>query len=163
MATWLIHFRIADEILDRLDRNSLDPAAFIMGNVAPDCGIPDADGMNYTHPRKVSHFGKSGQREYSRFFNDYFSAAKDSVSRSFFLGYYLHLLTDDAWVEKIYRPISDRFGGEFPDFTDFTHHMRAEWAELDLRYLAENPPLSAYEIFCSIREFPNRYLAFFSG
>ena len=36
MASWMIHLRIADKLLDRIP--GLSPIEFIMGNMAPDSG-----------------------------------------------------------------------------------------------------------------------------
>ena len=41
MASWMIHLRIADKLLDRIP--GLSPIEFIMGNMAPDSGVPNAD------------------------------------------------------------------------------------------------------------------------
>ena len=42
MATWMTHLRIADNLLDRIP--DLSPIEFIMGNLAPDSGVPNPDG-----------------------------------------------------------------------------------------------------------------------
>ena len=36
MASWMIHLRIADKLLDRIP--DISPIEFIMGNMAPDSG-----------------------------------------------------------------------------------------------------------------------------
>ena len=38
MASWAIHFRIADLFLERIP--NLNKEYFIIGNIAPDCGVP---------------------------------------------------------------------------------------------------------------------------
>ena len=41
MASWMVHLRIADILLDQLP--GLRPVEFIVGNLAPDSGVPNAD------------------------------------------------------------------------------------------------------------------------
>ena len=40
MASWMIHLRIADKLLDKIP--NLSPIEFLMGSMAPDSGIPTA-------------------------------------------------------------------------------------------------------------------------
>ena len=54
MASWMIHLRIADLLLDRIPR--LDETAFVFGNIAPDSGIPNADWSVFTPSKSVSHY-----------------------------------------------------------------------------------------------------------
>jgi len=161
VATWMIHFRVADALLRRLEEEIPDREAFVFGNVAPDCGIPDESGMNYTPPRAVSHFGKAGERDYDRFFSAYYFHAKERDEQSFFLGYYSHLLTDDEWVNRILYPKYERFGGEFADFASFTAVMRNEWTELDRRYIRDHPSLFSYALFGRISPEKNHLLPHF--
>ena len=46
MASWMVHLRIADKILDRIE--TLDESAFVLGNIAPDSGVPNEEsgGLN---------------------------------------------------------------------------------------------------------------------
>lgn len=39
MASWMVHLRIADAFLDKLE--NIDETAFVMGNIAPDSGVPN--------------------------------------------------------------------------------------------------------------------------
>ena len=54
MASWMVHLRIADEILKRME--GLDETAFVIGNIAPDSGVPNEDWSKYFPPKNVSHF-----------------------------------------------------------------------------------------------------------
>ncbi len=54
MASWMVHLRIADELLKALD--PIDETAFVMGNIAPDSGVPSEDWKEYHPPKSVSHF-----------------------------------------------------------------------------------------------------------
>ena len=54
MASWMVHLRIADRLLDRI--SGLSPVEFIMGNIAPDSGIPNEDWTAFKPSTKISHF-----------------------------------------------------------------------------------------------------------
>ena len=54
MASWIIHLRVAQEICQRLALQHID--RFILGNIAPDSGIPKADGSGYLPDAEISHF-----------------------------------------------------------------------------------------------------------
>ena len=54
MASWMIHLRVAQGIYRQLGLKHIDE--FIMGNIAPDSGIPTADGTGYQPDAEVSHF-----------------------------------------------------------------------------------------------------------
>ncbi len=54
MASWMVHLRSADELLKYTDR--IDETAFVMGNIAPDSGVPSEDWSEYHPPKNVSHF-----------------------------------------------------------------------------------------------------------
>ena len=93
MASWMIHLRIADELLLCLD--GIDETAFVMGNIAPDSGVPNSSWTEFHPPKMVTHFYKkteSGRAiDLDSFCRQYFS---ESLIRgyslrehSFFLGY----------------------------------------------------------------------------
>ena len=43
MASWMVHLRIADCLLDRLsETGKIDDTAFVVGNIAPDSGVPNS-------------------------------------------------------------------------------------------------------------------------
>ena len=54
MASWMVHLRIADILLDRIE--GLDMNAFVLGNIAPDSGVPNEDWSVFTPPGNVTHF-----------------------------------------------------------------------------------------------------------
>ena len=54
MASWMVHLRIADELLGHSD--NIDETAFVMGNIAPDSGVPSEDWTEYHPPKAISHF-----------------------------------------------------------------------------------------------------------
>lgn len=54
MASWMVHLRVADKLLERLPK--LEETAFIVGNIAPDSGVPNGDWTAYAPSSEVSHF-----------------------------------------------------------------------------------------------------------
>ena len=54
MASWIVHLRIADRLLEHI--TGLDPAQFAIGNVAPDSGRPDEKWENFDPPGEVTHY-----------------------------------------------------------------------------------------------------------
>ena len=54
MATWGSHFRIAENILKTY--TNLNRQLFAIGNIAPDCGLPNDDWSAFTPPKELSHF-----------------------------------------------------------------------------------------------------------
>ena len=57
MASWMVHLRIADKLLNEL--KDIDETAFVMGNIAPDSGVPNDDWTKFTPPKTVSNFNDS--------------------------------------------------------------------------------------------------------
>ena len=54
MASWMVHLRIADRLLDSLPK--LSAVDFVVGNIAPDSGVPNQDWSEFTPSVIVSHF-----------------------------------------------------------------------------------------------------------
>jgi hypothetical protein len=121
MASWMVHLRIADKLLDRLE--GLDETLFIVGNIAPDSGVPNEDWSSFTPSGDVSHFKAKGtdksKIDIDRYVNEYFT--KDMIKNysakefSFFLGYLTKEMSDkfveDA-VETIMMRIKPMIEGE---------------------------------------------------
>ena len=110
MASWMIHLRIADQLLDQIP--GLDETAFVIGNIAPDSGVPNEDWSVYSPPKSVSHYKVKGENgntfDLVSFVREHFSPEMiRSFSLrefSFFLGYYAHLLTDVEWISEVLQP-----------------------------------------------------------
>lgn len=62
MPTWINHFRIADKLLDKI--KLLDKEYFVIGTIAPDCGIPDKYHGVYKPYTGITHF--TSELEYSK-------------------------------------------------------------------------------------------------
>ena len=54
MASWMVHLRISDKLIDELC--NLSHTEFVVGNIAPDSGIPNDDWSVFTPSGDVSQF-----------------------------------------------------------------------------------------------------------
>ena len=99
MAEWVSHLIVADrvwEILPWLKRHE-----FCVGNIAPDCNIPNEDWSEFTPSREITHWMKGKRKkadDCSAFRDEYILKRIGEISSeeelSFLLGYYAHLITD---------------------------------------------------------------------
>lgn len=136
MATWMVHLRIADGIMKGIPE--LERQEFIMGNIAPDSGVPNEDWSVFTPNTNVSHFKKDGEISIPLFSDKYMNkelwAGYSEKEKSFFLGYYVHLLTDVLWKENIVDPSMERFRELFEKdkdaiwkFSGLSQNMKRQW------------------------------------
>lgn len=137
MATWMTHLRIGDLIYDAISASWLDPLYFGFGSIAPDCGIPLPDG-SYDPPKEETHYGHSNHRDYARFARERLTDQAGDREYSFYLGYYLHLVTDEAWLNQVFRVERDAFRATFPSDIAFNQTIKNEYDVLDARFLKQN-------------------------
>ena len=187
MASWMMHFRVADAILqtDMMRGAPQEVAeAFILGNVAPDSGTPLPDGRGYLPDKATSHFmrrftgtpaGQNPERcDPSLLIEAWLEpalAAGDRIAAAFYLGYLCHLVTDNAWVRDFIYPAKERFshlrltdGVETPEgVARFYAFLKKDWYDMDFLYIRHHPELPAYRLFLAVEKPENRYLPFFSA
>ena len=166
MASWMIHLRIADKLLDRIP--DLSPIEFIMGNLAPDSGIPNEDGTTFTPDKIISHY-KTGDNTMNpdayiaQFFTPALRSGYDERQYAFYLGYLTHLLADVLWHDQIYLPCRARHMDEFEaDKNGFISRVKKDWYDLDFLYLKKHPGFRAFRAYLGSVGFVNRYLDFFA-
>lgn len=170
MASWMVHLRIADKLLDKLP--ALSPVEFIMGNMAPDSGVPNEDWSKFTPSTQVSHFrvdDGNGKKKMdleaflSRWFTPELQSHYDEKAYSFFLGYYTHLLTDCLWSEKIAEPTQRRLALQFAaDRSGTWEKVKGDWYDLDYLYLKKHPGFRAFRVYLGAVGFRNTYMDIFS-
>ena len=168
MATWMAHLRIADKLLDIFD--GVDKTAFIMGNIAPDSGVPC--GERYVPDKNVSHYrlvGDDGIKTYGWwiFAEKYLTPEKiktyDKKQFSFYLGYLTHLLADVQWGTVIHIPLKARDSENYyKDKNATVCKWKKDWYDLDHLFIRNNPDFRAFEIYKNAGEFKNTFLDFFS-
>ena len=161
MATWMTHLRIADKFIELIDECVFNLPEFVVGNIAPDCGIPNSDGLTYNPDKDVTHFGYTENRDYKKFKKKYLDKKLDDKSPFLFLGYYMHLLVDEEWGRQIAGPEIKRLMTIIPDEKTVSDLLKSDWYDLDKLYIKNNPDMRAFNIFVSIKSFPNRYFDFF--
>lgn len=136
MAEWVSHLIVADRVLKKLPR--LKKHEFCIGNIAPDCNIPNEDWTEFTPPRQVTHWMTGEKKKASdcfRFCEEYIIGRQDRIRTeeelSFLLGYYTHLITD-AELQRITRDpgrIAAAWARakQFPELAEKAKGMEETW------------------------------------
>jgi len=150
MATWGSHFRIAENISKKYTK--LNRKFFAIGNIAPDCGLPNNDWSAFTPPKDISHFTVGGVSDFLGMQTDKFVLSdvkfysqhiKDSEiissqgDRSFLLGYFTHLITDNLWNYYIMKPLKEKYLRELQNQPNFIWTVKRDWYDLDKIYITE--------------------------
>lgn len=168
MASWMIHLRVADHLLDQIP--NLSPKEFVVGNIAPDSGLPNEDWSRFTPDATLSHFKLDNRVpktiHISLFVQRHFTPAQQrSYSReafSFFLGYLVHLLTDQLWSTQVVLPLKHRFPLEWAENkNDLIWRAKADWYDLDYLYLQQHPSFRAFSIYEQAVGFRNSFMDIF--
>lgn len=173
MASWIIHLRIADELLRHLD--PVDETAFVFGNMAPDSGVPNEDWSAFYPPTSVSHFKKEKEKKdplkstidvgafRDRYLNDAKVRGYSLREYSFFLGYYAHLLTDVRWTETVYADLLRSHPEACAaDKKKLVRTAKEDWYDLDFLYLEAHPDFHAFSVYEKAESFENKYMDIFS-
>lgn len=168
MATWMAHLRIADKLLDLFE--FVEQPEFVMGNIAPDSGIPY--GTEYVPNKTTSHFmfknsdGKNtfGWQQFSEKYLSYDKIQSYNKKEfSFYLGYLTHLLSDFKWIEVVHIPLKEKDGENYrKDKNATVWKWKKDWYDLDHRFIRDNPDFRAFLIYKNTVDFNNTYLSFFS-
>lgn len=170
MASWMVHFRIADALLD--SGKELAPVEFVFGNIAPDSGVPNADWSAFTPSSDLSHFKTTTEdglkdihiEEYTKAYFTEEQRRKYTIKqKSFYLGYLTHLLTDILWAEKIVRPSKEKFRELYDrNRTEWIWTLKKDWYDLDFLFLREHPDFRAFCLYEGAVDFQNEFLDFFA-
>ena len=163
MASWMIHLRIADKLLDKIP--DLSPIEFIMGNMAPDSGVPNEDWSSFSPSTAISHYrvdDGTGKKiiEVHRYEENYFTSehrkSYNDQQYSFYLGYYTHLLTDILWSELVAWPVRK----QYPQVN--WEVIKEDWYDQDFLYIKNHPGFRAFRAYLGSIGFVNRYMDFFA-
>ena len=166
MASWMVHLRIADKLLDRIPE--LSPVEFIVGNIAPDSGVPNEDWSSFTPNTKISHFKSSGKKAgpetfAAKYFTHEQRTGYDTPQFSFYLGYLTHLMTDVLWSDQIAVPTLVLHTKEdAPDREEFIWKIKEDWYDLDYKYLRDHPGFRAFRVYLGAVGFRNDFMEEFS-
>jgi hypothetical protein len=161
MATWMVHFRIAENLLNK--GLLVSEKEFVVGNIGPDCGLPDKVTGEFSPDKQVTHFKVDGKINPGLFLDQYIKKDRVDVTSpwfSFYLGYYLHLVTDVEWSrmhrEKKREPMYQDILGT----PEYTRKIKGDWYGSDFVYLHENRDTIFHHVFQHIKSFPD-YLDIF--
>lgn len=168
MASWMIHLRIADALLDCW--KDLEQTAFVMGNLAPDSGVPNEDWSVFTPPYDCTHFKTKTERgsaiDVERFCAEYLS--DEALRRynekefSFFLGYCVHLMTDIRWGKTIFAELKREHQKEYEENpNELVRIAKEDWYDLDFLYFEQHPHFRAFSVFEHAVGFENEFMEMF--
>lgn len=161
MASWIVHFQIAEKLLDLVDEKYWEQ--FIVGNIGPDCGRKKEGSDDFDPSSSITHWMAGKDKNSLRsddFFNTYL-LHPSSDKMYFYLGYYVHLLTDKLWSSQIYMPLAEQYKELIDRDPSFVMRIKKDWYDLDFLYLKEHPDFKAFAIFASIEQFDNVYLDYY--
>lgn len=167
MASWMVHLRIADKLLDKIPM--LSPVEFIVGNIAPDSGVPNEDWSAFSPSTKISHFKGEGNIAVPEFFAcKYFTAEQQANYNrrqyAFYLGYLTHLITDVLWIRDIYDPSKVKFPELRAELgNNFIWKIKEDWYDLDFKYLRDHPGFRAFRVYLGAVGFVNEFMEEFSA
>lgn len=148
--------RVAEYFMNRYFK--LNNAEFLVGNIAPDCGVPER-GEEFIPAYSVTHWETDGLVS-AKLFRD---RMLGGYLQPFLLGYYIHLLTDMEWTRFV-RCMIDSLPlyADFPQNPETRAQAKKDWYGQDVLYLARNPNSIFYSMFLNIKDFPNRYLDYYT-
>ena len=169
MASWMVHLRIADKLLS--SNSFLKAKEFIVGNIAPDSGVPNEDWSKFSPPTKISHFkipredGKliiSVNKYKEKYFTSDLLDTYTPEQYSFYVGYLTHLLTDILWIERVFNPTATKDPNYSADPSFAVSEWKKDWYDLDFLYLYEHPDFKAFATYLSAEGFENTFMEEFS-
>ncbi len=148
MATWLAHLRIADYFINNIDW--LNASEFTVGSVAPDCGYGEKDSFgDFIPPPSITHWTETGRKvdcRYKDFYETYLNGGIKDSDYSFYLGYYIHLLTDIMWSSRIYMPTRIKYKEQYEENPEFLKIIKVDWYDLDHKFLRDNPNFKPFRL-----------------
>ena len=161
MAMWGVHLRVARRFLEKIDKSH--QREFVIGNIAPDCGYGKKDSLGeFTPPPEVTHWSPSGMKRdcrYKDFFDTFLSGDRDD-DFWFYLGYYVHLLTDIMWSVTMYMPTRIKYETEYAKNPEFIKVIKKDWNDIDLLHLkklSEHPCLDIIKNAGEIKDYLTYY------
>lgn len=147
MATWGVHLRIAGKLFDKIPEENR--REFVIGAVAPDCGYGKKDSNGeFDPPPYVTHWSPSGMKHdcrYKDFANEYLTGERND-DYWFYLGYYIHLLTDIMWSVTVYMPTKRKYAKEFEHDPNFLRAIKKDWNDIDAAYFQSENRRPCYDI-----------------
>ncbi|MBR4082082.1 MAG: hypothetical protein IKK21_09890 [Clostridia bacterium] len=163
MASWMIHLRVADRLLDTL--HVPEAEAFILGTMAPDSGVVTENG--YEPPKEVTHFRMDDGSGRVRVCPEAYAArylfgALSQEARAFHLGYVTHLICDLCWNRVILPEAKSSFPALLEtDPAAFWRMVKQDWYDMDFLFLRAHPDFRPWQIYCRLTDMENHYVDFY--
>lgn len=157
MASWIAHMRIAEYFINKYE--TLNNLSFLVGSIAPDCGVPNDDSTDYTPKKYITHWFNGTDFDVNDFRMKHLQD-KDTKF-PFYLGYYFHLLLDREWTRFL------NLKRNAPNETDriidkvLINAIKKDMDMQDRIFLRDNPNSIFFTVFAKIDAFPNYYFDFF--
>ncbi len=167
MATWVVHLRIADAVRQQLTWiDALPELPFAVGNLAPDGGVELAPHV-YEPDSAITHWTPTGKKrdiDAEAFYQAYLQEnSLTADAQAFYLGYYVHLLTDVQWIRQILQPLKQKIGiAHFTD-TPYDAMLRQNLTYLEQEYCRKIAWFPAWEQVQKTKTFRNQYLSYYRG
>ena len=166
MASWMVHLRVAQALSAPFTGTPQETTAYYVGSVGPDCGAYIAENV-FDPPTQVTHWAPDGYKrncDAAAFRAAYLDGKTHAPkARAFYAAYYIHLLTDRAWVRDIVEPVRAASGTAFgtPEDIALTLEQKKDWYGLDMQFLAENPAFEPLQVLAGAGGFLNEYLPYY--
>lgn len=160
MATWITHFRIAERLIDL--GLPVCKEEFVVGNIGPDCGIY-REGAGLIPPKEITHFEIDRKINAELFYNQYLLHNENDIHTkrlSFYLGYYLHLVTDQEWSKIYQAKKKEAIYQNIIGTPEYWSLIKGDWYGIDFEYLKNNKDHIFWTTFQNITEFDD-YLDIF--
>ena len=158
MATWIAHMRVAEHFMNAYPE--LNSEAFLVGNIGPDCGVPNEDWSSFTPDKNVTHWLLDGENIHSEDFKQKY--IDNAILQPFYLGYYFHLITDIGWSGLYNRKKQEPLcAAGLAENKNFIWAIKKDWYGQDHVYLMEHPECVFYTVFAKIDSFENKYFDFY--
>ncbi|TMU87050.1 hypothetical protein FGG79_02610 [Bacillus sp. BHET2] len=157
----MVHFRIAENLLKKGLLAS--EKEFVVGNIGPDCGLPDKKTGEFYPGKDVTHFKENNKISPRLFLNQYMQKETFDFTDprlSFYLGCYLHLETDVEWSRLHTEKKKERVYQDILGTSEYTRLIKRDWYGADFVYLHEHKDSIFENVFQHITSFPD-YLDIF--
>jgi len=160
MATWIAHMRIAEYFMNKY--NKLYNQFFLVGNIAPDCGVPNENWSKFTPDKNITHWHNAGNNIDADDFKLKYLIDINNPKYPFYLGYYFHLITDIEWI-KLYskKKLEPVYKQGLEKNKDFIWTIKNDWYGQDHFFLHNNPNFIFFKMFAKINEFKNEFFDFY--
>lgn len=160
MATWIAHMRVAEYFMNKDEH--LNNPYFLVGNIGPDCGVPNEDWSKFTPDTNITHWKfKDGKTIDADDFKEKYLIDIDEKF-PFYLGYYFHLITDIEWG-KLYerKKLETIYSQGLEKDKNFIWIIKKDWYGQDHLFLRDKTESIFYTMFSKITEFDNVFFDFY--